>query len=146
MKYTFDKKFYKVSLALPIAGVLIFNVLPIVFMILIAFTNYGGDIVPPELVDWIGFGKIFVAFILLHKFYCLSEVVGGPHHFPFLFPFLFFLFPFSFSRSPLLLPGLFPPLSARNPARSSPSRPPGPLARSRPSSRRRPVLPRARPT
>ncbi|MGN1066496.1 MAG: carbohydrate ABC transporter permease, partial [Candidatus Fimimonas sp.] len=30
----------------------IFNVLPIVFMILIAFTNYGGTIVPPELVDW----------------------------------------------------------------------------------------------
>lgn len=52
-----DKKFYKVALALPIAGVLIFNVLPIVFMILISFTNYGGDIVPPALVDWIGFGN-----------------------------------------------------------------------------------------
>lgn len=53
----FDKKFYIVALAFPVAGVLIFNVLPIVFMILIAFTNYGGDIVPPELVDWIGFGN-----------------------------------------------------------------------------------------
>lgn len=49
-----DKKFYVVALALPIVGVLIFNILPIVFMILISFTNYGGDIVPPELVDWVG--------------------------------------------------------------------------------------------
>lgn len=53
----FDKKFYVIALAVPVAGVLIFNILPIVFMILIAFTNYGGDIVPPELVDWIGFGN-----------------------------------------------------------------------------------------
>ena len=56
-----DKKFYIIALALPVIGVVIFNILPIVFMILISFTNYGGDIVPPELVDWIGFdnfGKI----------------------------------------------------------------------------------------
>lgn len=50
----FDKKFYIFTLALPILGVLVFNVLPIVFMILIAFTNYGGNIIPPELVDWVG--------------------------------------------------------------------------------------------
>lgn len=50
-----DKKFYIIALAVPVVGVLIFNILPIVFMILIAFTNYGGDIVPPELVDWVGF-------------------------------------------------------------------------------------------
>ena len=53
----FDKKFYVGALVVPVAGVLIFNILPIVFMILIAFTNYGGDIVPPELVDWIGLGN-----------------------------------------------------------------------------------------
>lgn len=47
-----NKNFYKVSLALPLIGVAIFNVLPIVFMICIAFTNYGGTVVPPELVDW----------------------------------------------------------------------------------------------
>lgn len=52
-----DKKFYKIALFLPVIGVLIFNILPIVFMILIAFTNYGGDYIPPELVDWIGFGN-----------------------------------------------------------------------------------------
>ncbi|MGM9632449.1 MAG: carbohydrate ABC transporter permease [Eubacteriales bacterium] len=57
----FDKSFYKVALALPVLGVCIFSILPIVFMILIAFTNYGGDIIPPKLVDWVGFenfGKI----------------------------------------------------------------------------------------
>lgn len=62
-----DKKFYMVALAVPIIGVLIFNVLPIVFMILIAFTNYGGDIVPPKLVDWIGFGNF-------QKIIALSEI------------------------------------------------------------------------
>lgn len=54
-----DKKFYLAALAVPIAGVLVFNVLPILFMILIAFTNYGGDIVPPKLVDWIGLGNFY---------------------------------------------------------------------------------------
>lgn len=47
-----NKNFCKFILVLPLVGVGIFNVLPIVFMILIAFTNYGDDIVPPELVDW----------------------------------------------------------------------------------------------
>ena len=48
----FDKSFYKTALALPVIGVCVFSILPIIFMILIAFTNYGGDIVPPALVDW----------------------------------------------------------------------------------------------
>ena len=47
-----DKNFYKAALLLPLIGVAVFNILPIIFMILIAFTNYGGKIVPPELVDW----------------------------------------------------------------------------------------------
>lgn len=59
-----DKKFYVVALFLPVAGVALFNVLPIIFMILIAFTNYGGDIVPPKLVDWIGFGNFIQIFSL----------------------------------------------------------------------------------
>ena len=63
----FDKKFYIAALAVPVLGVMIFNILPIVFMILIAFTNYGGDIVPPELVDWIGFDNF-------KKILALSEI------------------------------------------------------------------------
>lgn len=62
-----DKKFYVTVLALPVLGVCVFNILPIVFMILIAFTNYGGSIVPPELVDWIGLGN-FAKLITLSQF------------------------------------------------------------------------------
>lgn len=52
-----DVKFYKTVLFLPVVGVCIFNILPIIFMILVAFTNYGGDIVPPALIDWVGFAN-----------------------------------------------------------------------------------------
>ena len=62
-----DQKFYMTALALPVLGVCVFNVLPVVFMILIAFTNYGGDIVPPKLVDWIGVGN-FTKIITLSQF------------------------------------------------------------------------------
>lgn len=43
-------------LAIPAVGVLFFTILPIVFMILMAFTNYSApDHVPPKaLVDWVG--------------------------------------------------------------------------------------------
>jgi len=61
LKELLDKKFYKTVLFLPILGTLIFSVLPIVFMILIAFTNYG-YVKPPYLVDWVGldnFTKLF---------------------------------------------------------------------------------------
>ena len=67
MRRFVDRKFYVVALFLPIVGVLIFNVLPILFMTLIAFTNYGGDIVPPTLVDWIGFDNF-------RRIFQLSEV------------------------------------------------------------------------
>lgn len=50
-----DAKFYQTVLFLPIVGVCVFNILPVIFMILVAFTNYGGEIVPPVLVDWVGF-------------------------------------------------------------------------------------------
>ncbi|HAP02751.1 MAG TPA: sugar ABC transporter permease, partial [Lachnospiraceae bacterium] len=67
LKELLDRKFYMLALALPVIGVCIFNVLPIVFMILIAFTNYGGDTVPPALVDWVGMDN-FRKLIVLKKF------------------------------------------------------------------------------
>lgn len=67
MKGFVDKKFYKTVLFIPIVGVMVFNVLPIIFMITIAFTNYGGNIVPPKLVDWVGFEN-FVQIATLSKF------------------------------------------------------------------------------
>lgn len=47
-----DEKFHLTALALPMLGVGIFSVLPIVFMILLAFTDLGGDVVYPELASW----------------------------------------------------------------------------------------------
>ena len=38
-----DDQFHKTLLALPLTGILVFTVLPIVFMILVAFTNYDGS-------------------------------------------------------------------------------------------------------
>lgn len=67
LKQLLDKKFYKTVLFLPILGVCVFNILPIVFMIAIAFTNYGGSIVPPKLVDWVGFDN-FIQVATLSQF------------------------------------------------------------------------------
>lgn len=67
LKQLLDKKFYKTVLFLPILGVCVFNILPIIFMIAIAFTNYGGSIVPPKLVDWVGLDN-FVQIATLSQF------------------------------------------------------------------------------
>lgn len=42
LKSMVDDQFHKTLLALPITGITIFTVMPIVFMILVAFTNYDG--------------------------------------------------------------------------------------------------------
>ncbi len=47
-----DRKFHLTALTLPMVGVAIFSVLPIVFMICIAFTDLGGDVVYPRLANW----------------------------------------------------------------------------------------------
>lgn len=62
-----DKSFYKTALTLPVIGVCVFSILPIVFMILIAFTNYGGANIPPALVDWVGLEN-FVTILSLGQF------------------------------------------------------------------------------
>ena len=51
-----DDQFHKTLLALPLLGILIFTVMPIVFMILVAFTNYDSmhDGYINNLFDWIG--------------------------------------------------------------------------------------------
>ena len=50
-----DKNFHKTLLALPTLGILIFTVLPIFFMVLVAFTNYDSIHSPPKLFGWVGF-------------------------------------------------------------------------------------------
>ncbi len=51
-----DNQFHKTLLALPLTGILIFTVLPIVFMVLVAFTNYDGshDGFANNLFTWVG--------------------------------------------------------------------------------------------
>jgi lipopolysaccharide/colanic/teichoic acid biosynthesis glycosyltransferase len=51
----FDKNFDKTLLALPVLGIFVFTVVPIIFMICIAFTNYDANHQPPaKLFSWVG--------------------------------------------------------------------------------------------
>lgn len=56
LKSLLDDQFHKTLLALPVLGIVVFTVLPIIFMVLIAFTNYDVNHTPPDnLFTWIGF-------------------------------------------------------------------------------------------
>ncbi len=57
------KSFPAVALSVPLIGVLIFSVVPIVMMIVVAFTNYGDEIeVPTYLVDYVGLNNFVTIF------------------------------------------------------------------------------------
>ena len=50
-----DEQFHKTLLALPTLGVTVFTILPIIFMILVAFTNFDATHQPPsKLFTWVG--------------------------------------------------------------------------------------------
>ena len=50
-----NERFYAPLLLLPFIGLLVFTVMPLVFMVLIAFTNYDYAHMPPgKLFDWVG--------------------------------------------------------------------------------------------
>jgi len=51
-----DDSFHKTLLALPLTGIIVFTVLPIFFMVLVAFTNYDGahDGYASNLFTWVG--------------------------------------------------------------------------------------------
>ncbi len=52
----FDSNFDKTLLALPVTGIFVFTVLPIIFMICVAFTNYDATHqAPTKLFTWVGF-------------------------------------------------------------------------------------------
>lgn len=52
----FDSNFDKTLLALPVIGIFVFTVLPIIFMICVAFTNYDANHqAPSKLFTWVGF-------------------------------------------------------------------------------------------
>ena len=53
-----DSQFHKTLLALPTLGVLVFTILPILFMILVAFTNFDATHQPPsKLFTWVGWAN-----------------------------------------------------------------------------------------
>lgn len=58
IRYVLDYKFAVAFLSIPAIGILFFTVMPIIFMVMLAFTNYSApNHIPPRmLVDWVGFG------------------------------------------------------------------------------------------
>ena len=60
-----NKKFYVTLLAIPLIGLTVFTIMPLLFMILIAFTNYDYQHLPPsKLFDWVGFANFANLFSL----------------------------------------------------------------------------------
>ena len=57
----FDTKLHFTMLLLPVISILVFNILPLFYMILIAFTNFDQNHQPPgNLFDWVGFKNFAV--------------------------------------------------------------------------------------
>lgn len=63
IKDHFDKKLHRTLMFFPVIGVLVFTILPLIFMILIAFTNFDTDHQPPgHLFDWVGISNFKTLF------------------------------------------------------------------------------------
>lgn len=64
--YVWDRKFPHLLLTVPGMGVLFLTIMPIIFMVLLSFTNYSlpNHIPPAKLVDWVGF-QTFVDLLTL---------------------------------------------------------------------------------
>ena len=79
-----DTKFHMTALSVPMVGVAVFSILPIVFMICIAFTDLGGDVVYPKLANWslaawgkiLSLGKIGGTFVKILGWNILWAVVS----------------------------------------------------------------------
>ncbi|MCL2052567.1 MAG: sugar ABC transporter permease [Lachnospiraceae bacterium] len=58
-----DKRFHVVLLSLPCLGIILFTIIPLLVMILVAFTNYDQQNMPPAaLIDWVGFANFKTLF------------------------------------------------------------------------------------
>jgi len=58
-----DEQYHKTLLAVPMLGLTVFTILPIIFMIFVAFTNYDKAHMPPaQLFDWNGFDNFVTLF------------------------------------------------------------------------------------
>ncbi|MBQ7840136.1 MAG: sugar ABC transporter permease [Lachnospiraceae bacterium] len=60
-----DRRMHHLLMSFPLLGIVMFTVMPLIFMILMAFTNYDRDHLPPgKLFDWVGlenFGRVLNA-------------------------------------------------------------------------------------
>lgn len=66
----FDRDLHASIMSLPLIGILLFNLLPLFFMILIAFTNFDNNHQPPgNLFNWVGFDNF-------HKILLSGEVIA----------------------------------------------------------------------
>lgn len=74
-----DERFHVVLLAFPCLGVILFTVIPLIVMILVAFTNYDQQHMPPaELFTWVGFknfGSILTNSVTVSFGYAFSKVL-----------------------------------------------------------------------
>ena len=58
-----DEQYHKTLLSLPLLGLVIFTIFPIIFMIFVAFTNYDADhLAPARLFTWIGWKNFKAVF------------------------------------------------------------------------------------
>ena len=63
IKEYLDQKFHITLLSLPVLGVVIFTLIPILLLILVAFTNYDQQHMPPtNLFSWVGFSNFATLF------------------------------------------------------------------------------------
>lgn len=63
LKLMIDDKFHITLLSLPVLGIIVFTIVPLIFMFLIAFTNYDQNHIPPiKLFDWVGFNNFKTLF------------------------------------------------------------------------------------
>ena len=58
-----DKKFHITLLSLPVLGIVVFTLIPMLLLILVAFTNYDQQHMPPtNLFSWVGFSNFVTLF------------------------------------------------------------------------------------
>ena len=58
-----EENLHSLLLTFPLIGIIIFTIIPLIFMILIAFTSYDHEHQPPgNLFDWVGFGNFSAMF------------------------------------------------------------------------------------
>ena len=63
MKEYLDKKFHITLLSLPVLGIVVFTLIPMLLLILVAFTNYDQQHMPPtNLFSWVGFSNFVTLF------------------------------------------------------------------------------------